>query len=74
MHRNAWPRRIHRWLGIVFTITVIVSFIAIAQGNPPLWVLYLPLPPLGVQLFTGLYLFVLPYLKERGRRGVQQPS
>lgn len=57
-------RQIHRWTSIVFTLTVIANFIALAQGGgsqPPSWVTYSPLPPLALQLFTGLYLFVLPY-------------
>ena len=28
---------------------------------PPPWVTYSPLLPLGLLLFSGLYLFVLPY-------------
>ena len=58
---NTWVRKIHRWLSIAFTVTVIANFIALAQGEPPAWVTYSPLPPLGLMLITGLYLFVLPY-------------
>ena len=61
MNWNSWIRQIHRWLSIVFTVTVIANFIALAQGEPPAWVTYSPLPPLGLMLITGLYLFVLPY-------------
>jgi hypothetical protein len=59
-------RQIHRWLSIVFTATVAANFIAVALGKPPMWLVYSPLPPLFLQLFTGLYLFVLPYMA-RGR-------
>lgn len=31
------------------------------QGEPPPWVTYSPLLPLALLLFTGLYLFALPY-------------
>jgi hypothetical protein len=60
---NKWFRQIHRWIAIVFTATVIANFIALAQGGgmPPPWITYSPLPPLALLLFTGLYLFVLPY-------------
>jgi len=60
---NKWVRQIHRWLSIVFTVTVIANFIAMAQGDgvPSPWVTYSPLLPLALLLFTGLYLFVLPY-------------
>jgi len=69
---NHWVRQIHRWLSIAFTATVIANFIALARGNgtPPPWVTYSPLPPLALLLFTGLYMFVLPYAAKRrlGRR------
>ena len=68
---NKWVRQIHRWLSIVFTVTVIANFVAMAQGDgiPPLWVTYSPLLPLALLLFSGLYLFVLPYAtKWRGAR------
>ena len=71
MKWNTWIRQTHRWVAIVFTLTVIANFIALAQGGgmPPPWVTYSPLPPLALLLFTGLYLFVLPYLTRwRGRR------
>ena len=62
-------RQIHRWLSIVFTIAVIANFVALSQGEVPPWVTYSPLLPLAFLLFTGLYLFVLPYAtKRRGPR------
>ena len=68
---NYWIRQIHRWVSIAFTVTVIANFVALAQGGgmPPPWVTYSPLLPLALLLFTGLYLFVLPYAaKWRSRR------
>ena len=61
MNWNKWVRQIHRWLSIAFTVTVIVTFVALAQEKPVVWVSYVPLLPLALLLFTGLYLFVLPY-------------
>jgi hypothetical protein len=58
---NKLVRQIHRWLCIAFTLTVIANFIEMGLGNPPAWVVYSPLPPLFLLLFTGLYMFVLPY-------------
>jgi hypothetical protein len=59
---NRWIRQTHRWVSVVFTLTVIANFVALAQGGmPPPLVTYSPLLPLAVLLFTGLYLFVLPY-------------
>jgi hypothetical protein len=68
MDRNMWVRQIHRWLAIVFTVPVIANFAAFGLGQPPLWLVYAPLPPLFLLLFTGLYMFVLPYAaRRRGR-------
>lgn len=61
MKWNKWIRQIHRWLSIVFTVTVIANFVAMTRGQPPAWVTYSPLFPLALLLFSGLYLFVLPY-------------
>ena len=58
---NNLIRQTHRWLSIVFTLTVIANFVALTQGQPPAWVTYSPLPPLALLMFSGLYLFVLPY-------------
>lgn len=68
MNWNALIRQTHRWLSILFTVTVIANFVQIARGggNPPNWVTYSPLVPLFLLLFSGLYLFVLPYLPRRG--------
>jgi hypothetical protein len=63
-----WMRQIHRWLSIVFTLTVIANFVTMAFGQPPAWVVYSPLPPLFLMLATGLYLFALPYMA-KARRG-----
>ena len=68
MSGNEWTRQIHRWLSIIFTLTVIANFVALARGTPPSWVTYSPLPPLFLLLFSGLYLFALPYIVKR-RRG-----
>ena len=66
MNLNSWIRQIHRWLSIVFTLTVIANFAAMAWGEPPAFVVYSPLLPLFLLLFTGLYMFALPYLSRRG--------
>ena len=59
---NNWVRQIHRWLSIAFTATVIANFVAMGLGEPPTLVVYSPLLPLFLLLFTGLYMFVLPYV------------
>ena len=70
MNWSKWVRQIHRWLAIAFTVTVIATTVALAQEEPVVWVSYTPLLPLAFLLFTGLYMFVLPYATKRrnGRR------
>ena len=55
MNWNKWIRQFHRWVAIAFTVAVIVTFIALAQEKPIVWVSYLPLLPLALLLLTGLY-------------------
>lgn len=72
MNWSNWIRQIHRWLSIAFTATVIANFAAMAWGQPPLWIVYLPLLPLFLLMFTGLYMFALPYAaKWRGGGGAE---
>ena len=70
MNWNEWIRQIHRWLSIAFTVAVIVNIVALRQEEPAVWVGLLALLPLALLLFTGLYLFVLPYATKwrSGRR------
>ena len=72
MNWNRWVRQIHRWLSIAFTVAVIITFIALGQKEPVVWVSYVPLLPLALLWFTGMYLFVLPYATKwrSGRRTV----
>lgn len=60
---SKWIRQIHRWLSIIFTLTVIANFVQLGmgKGNPPNFITYSPLFPLALLLITGLYMFVLPY-------------
>jgi hypothetical protein len=59
---NKWIRQFHRWVAIAFTVTVVVTFVALAQEEPIVWVSYVPLLPLALLMITGLYLLALPYL------------
>ncbi|MCH8684798.1 hypothetical protein [Pedomonas mirosovicensis] len=65
MNWNKGVRQFHRWVSIAFTVAVIANFVAMGLGEPFPWVVYAPLPPLFLLLFTGLYLFVLPYAAKR---------
>ncbi|QBK03411.1 hypothetical protein DW355_00280 [Hylemonella gracilis] len=68
MNWNHGIRQFHRWVSLIFTLTVIANFAAMAlnAGQAPTWIVYAPLPPLFLLLFSGLYLFVRPYLSRRG--------
>ena len=73
MNWNKWIRQVHRWMSIAFTVTVIANIVVLSIGQgkqlPPAWITYSPLLPLFLLLFTGLYLFVLPYAgKWRSKR------
>ena len=58
-----------------FIVNTVVIF-GLGQQQPAFWVYLLALVPLFLLLFTGLYLFALPYVtKRRGQpdqvRGVE---
>jgi hypothetical protein len=68
MNWSSGIRQFHRWMSIIFTLTVVANVAAMAVGEPPVWVVYSPLLPLFLLMFTGLYMFVLPYTA-KGRSG-----
>lgn len=65
MNWNTWFRQTHRWLSMVFTLLVIanivVNIVLAGQEQLVLWLGLFTLLPLFLLLFSGLYLFVLPY-------------
>ena len=66
MNWNKWVRQTHRWLSIAFTVGVIVNTVAVVLKKYTFWVGLLALLPLALLLFTGLYLFMLPYATKWG--------
>jgi hypothetical protein len=62
MHWNRLIRQGHRWLSIIFTLTVLANFAVLGMAARPMWIVYSPLLPLFLLLFSGLYLFAVPYL------------
>ncbi|WP_063020876.1 hypothetical protein [Nocardia niwae] len=66
-------RRLHRWSGIVFLVTVLATFVALAPEDPIVWVSYLPLFPLAALLFSGLYMLALPFAAKR-RAAATEPQ
>ena len=73
MNLNHWIRQTHRWLSIAFTVAVIANILALLKGWKAEWVGLLALPPLAILLFTGLYLFVLPYGAKRRSAEAARP-
>ncbi|MGO8790121.1 MAG: hypothetical protein ACLQVL_22430 [Terriglobia bacterium] len=66
MSWNKWVRQTHRWLSLAFTVAVIVNIVAVVQGKYTSKVGLLAVFPLALLLFTGLYLFALPYATKWG--------
>jgi hypothetical protein len=71
MNVNSFIRQFHRWTSIAFTLTVIANFAAFpifGEAGVPLWITFSPLLPLFLLLFSGLYMFALPYVAKWRRR------
>lgn len=62
-------RRLHRWVGLLFTLSVISNFAAMGFGIPTTWITYAPLAPLFLLMFSGLFMLVRPSVSV-GRRMV----
>jgi ABC-type polysaccharide/polyol phosphate export permease len=66
MNWSLWIRQFHRWISILFSAIVLAIFVTLGLGHEPVeWVYYLPLPPLFLLIFTGLYMFFRPYFRRR---------
>jgi hypothetical protein len=67
---NKWIRQTHRWLSIVFLVAVTVNGIAVGMKKYTNSLGLLAVLPLALLFFTGMYLFVLPYVAKwrAGRR------
>jgi cellulose synthase/poly-beta-1,6-N-acetylglucosamine synthase-like glycosyltransferase len=65
MNWNKLIRQVHRWLSIAFTVAVIMNIVAMTLGTQAVWVGLLALFPLILLMFTGLYMFALPYFAVR---------
>jgi hypothetical protein len=59
---NKWVRQTHRWLSMAFTVAIIVNIVAVVQKKYTASLGLLAVIPLALQFFSGLYLFVLPYV------------
>ena len=74
MNASHWFRKFHRWVAVLFTLTVTANFAAMTQGQPPAWITYSPLLPLLFLFLTGAWMFVQPYVARhkslRGSRSI----
>ena len=68
MNWNKWVRQTHRWVSMAFTVAVIINIVGVVQGKYSSRLGLLAVFPLAFLLFTGLYLFVLPYAARWGGR------
>ena len=69
MTRSNWIRRTHRQVAMTFTLLVIANFVAFSFGQPPMWLVYAPLPPLFLLMIGGTIMFFQPHAaRRRGRR------
>ena len=68
MNLNTWIRQTHRWLSIAFTVLVIINGIAVVEGKYNNKLGLSAVAVLALQFFTGMYLFVLPYVIRRRQR------
>lgn len=70
MNWNHLIRQAHRWIAFAFTLAVIFNFVALWRDYRAVWVGLLALIPLFLLLFSGLYMFALPYAARwRGGKG-----
>ena len=72
MNWSKWVRQMHRWLSIVFTIAVVINGVTVVRGKYNAKLGLSAVAVLALLLFTGLYLFALPYAvrwRSGGARG-----
>jgi hypothetical protein len=67
-------RRSHRWIAIVFTLSVALNFAVMPWRQPPAWITYAPLPPLLFLTLTGLVMLVSSWFAKtsHGQRGADR--
>ena len=63
---SAFIRQFHRWTSVGFVAAFIFTSTVLSLKLPLPWAVYSPLPFLFLLAVTGLYMFVLPYVR-RGR-------
>ena len=63
---NRTIRHLHRWLSLAFVLTVLTNIIAFFTVDPQsplaMWIGLAALVPLIPLMFSGIYMFVRPYM------------
>lgn len=49
---------------MILTLTILANFVSMLFGTPPPAIVYAPLPPLALLLFSGLFMFFQPYWRK----------
>lgn len=62
MIKHSPSRRIHRWVAVIFTLSVAANFAVMPFGQPSAWLTYAPLPPLLFLMITGLTMLVSSWM------------
>ena len=62
---SSWVRRTHRWISILFLLTVAANFAVRIAGPSPALITYAPLPPLFLLMGSGLVMLVTPAFRHR---------
>lgn len=63
MNWTKWNRAVHRWVSMIFIVTVLLATYAAATGTDQTSVLYyLPLLPLFILMVSGTIMFVRHYV------------
>lgn len=65
-------RQTHRWISIIFTVAVIINGAAVVLKKYTVSLGLLAVVPLAFLLFTGLYLFLLPYIAKWGKARIAE--
>ena len=62
---NAFIRTSHRWLSVVFMALVVANTVYLILGRQNYLLGMITLVPLILMMISGMWMFVLPYVKRR---------
>jgi hypothetical protein len=68
MNWNNLIRQAHRWLSILFVLTVIANLVALFTKQQAVWIGLMALFPLIPLMISGLWMFFRPYFSRRSEQ------